>query len=356
VSAAPGPTLDRLEAFDVTAFGSHLTLLVPQPRGPALLASPALGEWLSLDVERADGGSISLTRAGFRMTLAPSTGAATLTLDGGPARPVKVVAKAIESPRTPVGPIPTFDGDAPQPTFPVRVGSVAIAWSDAYYPAFPSFASPAPVALGASSLVPESVTPRTIAGCVMRGTRPGAAGALGETLRTASESEASAVCAASGGRAVLEASYSVVRFAGVNRLDDTRAPGPTDVVAINWLHRATTPDGSTVTETGSLVGLASATVAPLRSLLAPTGLDWLQREARTTFATPAGLDRNALIDVTRSSLTVGPSTVDVVVPTSPLGIFLRSRHVALGPRSTVAPAFVRGPLTERMVAMVNVDY
>jgi hypothetical protein len=48
--------------------------------------------------------------------------------------------------------------------------------------------------------------------------------------------------------------------------------------------------------------------------------------------------------------------VDVVVPTSPLGIFLRSRHVALGPRSTVAPAFVRGPLTERMVAMVNVDY
>lgn len=323
----PAAALERLESFDVTAFGAHLTLLVPHPSGPALLVSPTLGEWLALDITGREESTTVLEREGLRISLARSTGIATLTVGDGPTRPLPVVAR---------------------PT--------TIARDDGFHPTFSRLVAPAAVTLGARSLVPEEVPSQRLAGCVVHGARPGASGALGEALRAGWESEASAVCAAHGDGTVLETSYSVVRFVGINRLDAAREPGPTDVAALTWSVRATSPTESTVTETGSLVGLATATVTPLRSLLAPTGLDWLEREARTTFSPPAGLDRRAVVDVARATLTVGVSTVDVVVPTAPFGIFLRSRHIALGPRSTVAPAFVRGPLTQRMLAMVNVDY
>ena len=71
---------------------------------------------------------------------------------------------------------------------------------------------------------------------------------------------------------------------------------------------------------------------------------------------PKGLDASMVVDASRSALSVGVSTVDVVVDTLPYGLFLRSRRLGIGPRSVTAPAFVAGALTQRMLAMVNVDY
>lgn len=187
-------------------------------------------------------------------------------------------------------------------------------------------------------------------------------GALGAALRGAQDTQITKLCSDRASATSIEATYAFVRFKGVN-LDEGWAPDPTDAVGLDLLFRVTDTQGSSVVEVGYVVGLAKAEVASLVSLLKPTGAVFLQKKAMDPYASAppqlALLDktaRAAAFDLAHATLTVGPSTIDIVLATEPGGLFLGDHRVRLGPRSDTFPAFVSGPLTERLVAPLLVDY
>ena len=350
-------TLGDVDVRDLPLAGKRLTVMVPSVGETALLIEPAMGEWSSLMVIRdEDSVTVSDVPGVLTLTYAMGKSEGSLTLGGAAAMRVPMKPHAHETGRPPAPVVPTLTGDADQPRVLGRHGAVLVTWRNEFLPAFPSLPVPKPLHLGAAVVTPEAVTARRVEGCVVRGTRPAASGALDDALRGAFESETKSVCQAHGGRAILEASYSLVRFAGVNKRETGREPGPTDVVAMTLAQRVTNDKGSVIVETGYLLGLAKPEVVALRSLLSPTGATWLSREARALAEVPKGLDASLVVDARGGALSVGISTVDFLVDTLPYGLFLRSRRLGIGPRSVTAAAFVNGPLTQRMLAAVNVDY
>ena len=195
------------------------------------------------------------------------------------------------------------------------------------------------------------------------GLAPAAEGPLGEALVGAQSAELTKLCRDRAEATLIEASYAFVRFKGVNLLDEGWAPDPTDAVGLDFVFRVTDARGSSLIETGYLVGLAKSEVLSLVSLLKPTGAAFLEKKAQepyqsapAQFAALSKAERAAALDLTRATLVIGPSTIDIVIPTEPLGLFLGPHRVRLGPRSDLFPAFVGGALTQRMVAPMLVDY
>ncbi|MCS6901270.1 MAG: hypothetical protein RMJ98_16965, partial [Myxococcales bacterium] len=56
-----------------------------------------------------------------------------------------------------------------------------------------------------------------------------------------------------------------------------------------------------------------------------------------------------------TTLAVGPSTIDLILPTAPLGLFLSSRRLQIGPRSRFVGAFTPSEVTHRLTAAVLID-
>lgn len=244
----------------------------------------------------------------------------------------------------------------------VLLGKTPAIWSGGFLPASPSLPPPSRLVLGARTIEPAPITLRREGPCAVVGFTPKAEGRLGEALVAAQNDELTKLCRGRAEATMVEASYGFVRFKGVN-LERGVEADPTDAVGLELLFRATDATRSSLSETGYVVGLAKGEVASLASLLKPTGAAFLQKKAADPYGIAPPLlgalsphDRAVALDLSRATLSLGPSTVDIVIPAEPFGLFLGARRVRLGPRYDVFPAFVGGPLTQRLVAPQLVAY
>lgn len=336
----------------------------------ATIVNEYTGEW-RLVMPRREGEDIVIETPGAVLVLTGAGAERRLSVRFGEAAPRAF--ETILGPQSPplVNAAYTVSGEllSPEALGPLQkltVGKTTLIWRDGFLPPSPSLPPPTKLALGARAIVPSQPALRREGVCSIVGPTPTTDGPVAEVLNAAliaaQKTELDKLCRGRTEPTLIETSYAFIRFKGVN-LEQGHEPDPTDVVGLDWLFRVTDARGSSLAETGYLVGMAKGEVVSLVSLLKPTGAAFLVNKALDPFAesrrTLVGIpkaERAALLHPATASLSLGPSTVDLVVATEPLGLLLEHHRVRLGPRSELFPAFVKGPLTQRLTAAVMVDY
>ncbi len=359
-----GAPLGPLEVLRSERAG--LALLLAEDGAHATIVNEKTGEWRFVRPRR-DGETTVLETAGAKLSIAGPPAKRRLSLSFGEGAARGFDAAIVKLPSSSPTAAYTVDGEALSSAAlgaspRVMLGKTSMIWQDGFLPASPSLPPPTRLALGARAIAPAPLALRRDGRCTVVGFTPKTEGPLAEALATAQTSELAKLCGGRTEPTLIEASYGFIRFKGVN-LEQGFEPDPTDVVGLDLLFRVTDSLGSTLAETGYLVGLAKGEVSSLASLLKPTGAAFLEKKALDPYYVgPPQLgalsprDRSAALDLSRATLALGPSTIDIVIPAEPHGLFLGARRVRLGPRSDLFPAFVNGPLTQRLVAAVMVDY
>jgi hypothetical protein len=372
-----------------------LTLLRTEPDVGSALLNEETGELLAFQ-ETQEGGSIRLRGPLLSATLVlpAEKKPGSIRLEGGPSLPLQsrppgpLQAKiGSNGPPgedevfvAPEGSIKVPPEERKQHLFhpkPGRTPRPELLFQGRWLPSSGRGSAPARVVLGRQLLRPERREPERALGCLIHGVVPVMEGPLGEATREAWQSWVRDRCKEAGPDAVIELSYSTVRLAGVNlpsceprAVNDppltSCAEPPSGVhLPVHMRARVTSNAGSFVVEEALLLDTKAGTLERLTSL-ASAGMTPVLKEWAThgMQAFPSWFPREALLwpppgplpGAPFTSLTVGPSTIDVVIPTAPLGLFLRSRHAAIGPRSTFAAAFKPSAATRRLTAAVLVDF
>ena len=230
------------------------------------------------------------------------------------------------------------------------------------------------VALGSRILESERLAPERSLGCLVHGVVPAMSGELGPAVKQAWQGWSRERCAEGGEGAVVELSYRVVRLAGVNlpscepravnELPPANCAEPPSGIhlPINLQARVSTAAGIVRVEEAFLLDTKAGTVERLTPLATPPMATVLKDWASRELVAPPWFPRETLTwppeppGSPGMTLTVGPSTINVVLPVAPLGLFLPSRQVEIGPRSLFVLAFKPGAATRRLTAPVLVDY
>lgn len=279
--------------------------------------------WLVVDDKSGDWGTWTRDGATYRAN--------------APASPIAVVLAGAPS----EGVIQLTFGDAA----PVRVKATA-APTPSSVPLAPPAAAPTPRQMGATHVRPATAA---LAGCAVTGTipelsptLPAAAAAFTEVVRAA--------CALAGSTGSIVVDYDtqllgrtvVVGGGDVDVGRDSRT-----VFAVNQRVRVTNDDGSFVSYAAHLIDVGHATVSAVASLHSEGGRALLERRARSDGAPfLAALSKDAQADaLARASEQIGPSTIDLVVPPWPYGLWMSRRRVTLGPRSELTPSYTMTPAT-----------
>ena len=207
--------------------------------------------------------------------------------------------------------------------------------------------------------VPEPVTPRPkegrlgtaalrpraapeVPGCIVSGWVPDPEPAIPTTAATF-ESALRTLCRAAEAGARLAVDYDAVVLGGttVSGADEsTTSPPSRTVLAVDLRIRTTGATSSVVSEAAFLMDFANRVVVPLASLHTDSGRASMEKRAAADGGTLALGSRQALGElIADATESIGPSTIDLVVPTLPLGLFLARRRIQLGPRSELVGSY-----------------
>ena len=385
-----------------------LALLRTEPGGGAVLLNETTGDFL-VGTARDEGEQVKVQLPGFLVTIEPPSAVkpGALRWESGPSVALRR-APPVVAPTTPAarqfvtgeGAIVTVSPDerasrawyegAPRPGDPstpavapktprVPPPGVVLVHDGMWLPAAPGLPAPKALMFGGQTIRPARQEPGRSLGCTVHGWAPRLVGAQEAVVQEAWQSWVRERCAAAGASAVIELSYSLVALLGVNlagapEIDtpanpafrgsvsgDGRTPASASVMPINLLARVTNADGSELVEEALLLDTRAGSSPRLGTLVRPgKGVAAVEQNAVTELTNMASWvpreQRAALVSLASARLTVGPTSVDVVLPLRPVGIALPSRHVLIGPRSTLQGAFTSTPATERLTAALLVDW
>jgi hypothetical protein len=394
----PAPTALHPIALQIDQPGRRplaLTLLRTEPDAGTALLNEESGDLLVFQ-ETTEGETIQLAAPAMTATLVLPTGksAGTLRIQGGPTIPVH--PRAPEPMHGKIGAhgppaedevFLTPEGEEVKVTppersrflLPAKTGRSSrpeILYHGHWLSGTNRRFKPDRVALGSRILESKRLAPERSLGCLVHGVVPAMSGELEPAVKQAWQGWSRERCAEGGEGAVVELSYSAVRLAGVNlpsceprAVNDPPSGSCTEPpsgihLPINLQARVSSMAGIVRVEEAFLLDTRAGTVERLTPLATPGMASVLKDWASYGLVVPPWFPRGSLTwpppgpppGSPGTTLTVGPSTINVVLPVAPLGLFLPSRQVGIGPRSQFILAFKPGAATNRLTAPVLVDY
>lgn len=378
----------------------RITLLRTEPDVGSALLNEETGELLAVQ-EKAEGETIQLKGPLFSatLTLPEEKKAGAIQLEKGPLIPIK--RRSPEPMHAKIGAngppyqdevflgpdgsetkVTEHDFVAPpekQPSrflIPPNAGMryrPEFLYKDRWLPATDRRIAPNKVVLGTTIFTHERLQPGRELGCLVHGVVPTTEGALGAKMKQAWQDWARERCTKAGKDAIVELAYSTVLMAGsnlpsceqlaVNEPMRCKNGASSIHMPINLRARVTSAAGSLLVEEALLLDSKAQTMDRLTPMATPKVAGVLKDWVSYGLTAPPWFPRKAidwplrepLVGPSQATLTVGPSTIDVVLPTAPLGLFLSSRHLAVGPRSTFVTAFTPSEATRRLTAALFVD-
>jgi hypothetical protein len=366
-----------------------LTLLRTEPDAGTALLNDETGELL---VFREQPGStpveLSSPWMNLRLTLPEGKKPGKLRIEGGPEVPLRPAEAAPTRPSPPreaarfVAP----DGSEFQPS-PAESALLApmmsrttrpeVLYKERWLSAVSQGPAPQKMVLGPRALEGERIVAGRSSGCVVHGVAPAMSGALEAAVRQAWQGWVKERCEESGEGAVIELGYSAVRLMGVSGIPcrnevvnggpmgEICSEPPSGVhVPINLQARVSSAAGIVRAEEAFLLDTRAGTMTRLTSLATEKVGEVVRWWATTELSVPPWFPRKSLTwplvsppgGPPGATLAVGPSTINLVLPVAPFGLFLPSRHVAMGPRSLFVTAFVPGEGTRRLTAALFVVF
>jgi hypothetical protein len=368
-----------------------LTLLRADPDASTALLNEETGDLLVFrEQPREDRVALSSPWMNLVLTLPEGKKPGKISIEGGPELPVKAptTPPGTAASGAPRGAVSFMDPDGTEvplspaelpllaPTVP-RAGRPEVLYKGRWLPAVTRGLKPQKMVLGARALEDERLSAGRGPGCLVHGVAPTMGGALEPVIRQAWQGWVRERCEESGKEAVIELGYSTVRLMGVAGLPchhevvnggpmgEICTEPPSGVhVPINLQARVSNEAGIVRVEEAFLLDTRAGTMTRLTPLATEKMGEVVRWWATTELAVPSWFPRKSLTwplasppgGPAGSTLTVGPSTIDLVLPVAPFGLFLPSRHVAMGPRSLFVTAFVPGEGTRRLTAALHVAF